>query len=61
MAQSGLWDVEGVGLQKIEDRDTAQAILARVNSMNSQVPLKALGLTLALALTPAAIAFVTRL
>jgi hypothetical protein len=34
VAQAGLWDVDGNGLSKIEDPNTARAILNKVNNMN---------------------------
>jgi hypothetical protein len=34
IAQSGLWDVDGNGLRKIDDPNLAASILRRVNDMN---------------------------
>jgi hypothetical protein len=34
VAQAGLWDVDGNGLQKIENQSVAQAILTKVNNFN---------------------------
>lgn len=52
MAQGGLWDIEGAGLQKIQDRNIAQAILVRTNTMNKDIGVKALSLTTILAALP---------
>lgn len=40
VAQSGLWDVDGNGLTRIEDPNLAQAILQRVNAMNLNTALQ---------------------
>ena len=37
MAQSGLWDVDGTGLQPVEDPNLARALLQRVNDLNVRV------------------------
>lgn len=34
MAQNGLWDVDGTGMQKIDDPTLAQAFVEKVNSFN---------------------------
>ena len=50
--QGGLWDVQGNGIQKIEDANIAQAILNRTNSMNMNIGIQAVITTLALAAFP---------
>ena len=59
VAQGGLWDIEGAGLQKIQDRNIAQAILARTNNMNKDIGIKAVGLTSVLAIIPTIIDMIT--
>lgn len=44
MAQGGLWDVSGTGLQKIADNSIAQAMLKRTNGMNLSIGLKSLAI-----------------
>jgi hypothetical protein len=44
VAQSGLWDVSGTGLQKIENQSLAQAILERTNTMNKSAAIKSLAI-----------------
>mgnify|MGYP006889521535 CR=1 FL=1 len=53
MAQGGLWDVDGSGLQKIEDVNLATSLLRKTNAMNKAIGVKAVSLTAALALAPA--------
>jgi hypothetical protein len=40
IAQAGVWDVDGSGLSKIDDPNTARAILRKVNKMNIENILK---------------------
>ena len=47
-----MWDVDGSGLQKIEDTSLATSILRRTNAMNKAIGVKAVSLTAALALAP---------
>lgn len=52
MAQGGLWDVDGSGLQKIQDTNVATAILRKTNAMNKEIGVKAVSLTAVLATVP---------
>lgn len=52
MAQGGLWDVEGTGLSRIEDKGLALKILERTNAMNKNVGMISIGITLVLAAVP---------
>ncbi len=52
MAQGGLWDVDGSGLQKIQDTGLATAILRKTNEMNKAIGIKAVSLTVILAVAP---------
>jgi len=40
VAQSGLWEVDGNGLSKIEDPKLARAFVEKVNAMNADTALK---------------------
>lgn len=52
MAQASLWDVDGTGLQPVGNADVASAILKKVNSMNLDIGLKSVAVTIALAALP---------
>jgi len=41
VAQVGLWDVDGMGLQKIQDTQLASDILQKVNNFNKKTVLRA--------------------
>ena len=56
MAQAGLWDVDGSGLQPVGNKDIADKILKKVNSMNLDIGVKSAAVTLALAAIPEIIA-----
>jgi hypothetical protein len=47
-----LWDVDGSGLQKIQDTGLATAILRKTNEMNKAIGIKAVSLTVILAVAP---------
>mmetsp|Transcript_25321 Transcript_25321/g.24271 ORF Transcript_25321/g.24271 Transcript_25321/m.24271 type:complete len:81 (+) Transcript_25321:98-340(+) len=34
MAQSGIWDIDGTGMKKIDDPNLAKAFMDEVNSLN---------------------------
>ncbi len=52
IAQGGAWDVDGSGIQKIEEPDLASAIRQRVNEFNLQSTAVCALLTLAFVLVP---------
>lgn len=52
IAQSGMWDVDGNGLSKIEDPELASAILNKVNNMNLENLVKVVIPVAAFALLP---------
>ena len=54
MAQGGLWDIDGSGLQRIEDDSIASAILRKTNTMNFQIGAKAIVITAVLTTLPEA-------
>ena len=47
MANSGVWDVDGTGMQEIEDKDVAERIRDKVSGFN--VSVSAAGLAAAVA------------
>ena len=46
MGQGGVWDVDGSGLQAIEDQSVAAGLRAKVNSFNLQTGAIVAGVTL---------------
>jgi hypothetical protein len=48
IAQGGLWDVDGSGIKPIQDINTAQAILNKVNKMNVEIGVQAAVISLVL-------------
>jgi hypothetical protein len=53
MGQAGYWDVDGSGIQPIEDAELARVINARVDAFNGETLRTALGATAAFVLLPA--------
>ena len=52
VAQKGLWDVDDTGLTKIEDPTLAQRFVDKVNAMNIETGLQAIGLATVFAVLP---------
>lgn len=52
VAQKGLWDVNDTGLTKIEDPTLARKFVDKVNAMNVETGLQAIGLATAFAVLP---------
>ena len=52
MGQTGTWDVDGTGMQAIEDRTVAEKIRAKVNAMNLSLTVASPLLVLAYAALP---------
>jgi len=52
VAQGGAWDVDGTGIQTIEDESVATALRAKVNSFNLKVSAQGFAVSLAIAALP---------
>jgi hypothetical protein len=52
VGQNGLWDVDGMGLKKINDADVASQIVERVNAMNVEGVKKAALIAVPFAILP---------
>ena len=52
MGQTGTWDVDGTGMQAIEDRMVAEKIRAKVNAMNLSLTVASPLIVLAYAALP---------
>lgn len=52
MAQGGVWDVDGSGLQPIGDPDLASRLRAKVNAFNVEAATVAAALTLLFVVVP---------
>ena len=48
----GLWDVDGSGMQRIEDDSLAGRLLEKTNNMNTKIGLKGIAGTAVLTLIP---------
>ena len=52
-----MWDVDGSGLQKVDDAGLAARLRARVNGLNAKVTTRAAGATLLFVLLPELVGF----
>ena len=57
MGQSGLWDVDGTGMTKIDDPQLARAFVDNINALNVQTGVDALLYSVAFAILPQSVTY----